>query len=281
MCESDHNIRILADDNKYTLIGQGNTSEILEYSDDVVLKLFREGFPFDAIEREWLSTTALQERFEDTPKALELVRYNDRYGILYERIFGNDMMNIALTQPLRQKEYGEILADIHLKMHEVSVPVPDTIHQKLSRDITAGIGLTDEEKQKVLAILESKPNKFFLCHFDFHPGNVMVTEDRYYVIDWMTCCSGDPAADVARFILLMTYGEPLYADSARRLLITAGMNKIRKSYLERYITESGIEREEIKSWLVPVAAARLSEMITDHERDNLIQLIRETDLISS
>lgn len=275
MCESDYNIRILADDNKYTLIGQGNTSEILEYSDDVVLKLFREGFPFDAIEREWLSTTALQERFEDTPKALELVRYNGRYGILYERIFGNDMMNIALTQPLRQKEYGEILADIHLKMHEVSVPLPDTIHQKLSRDITAGIGLTDEEKQKVLAILESKPNKFFLCHFDFHPGNVMVTEDRYYVIDWMTCCSGDPAADVARFILLMTYGEPLYADSARRLLITAGMNKIRKSYLERYITESGIEREEIKSWLVPVAAARLSEMLTDHEREILVELIRE------
>lgn len=275
MCESDYNIRILADDNKYTLIGQGNTSEILEYSDDVVLKLFREGFPFDAIEREWLSTTALQERFEDTPKALELVRYNGRYGILYERIFGNDMMNIALTQPLRQKEYGEILADIHLKMHEVSVPLPDTIHQKLSRDITAGIGLTDEEKQKVLAILESKPNKFFLCHFDFHPGNVMVTEDRYYVIDWMTCCSGDPAADVARFILLMTYGEPLYADSARRLLITAGMNKIRKSYLERYITESGIEREEIKSWLVPVAAARLSEMLTEHEREILVELIRE------
>lgn len=275
MCESDYNIRILADDNKYTLIGQGNTSEILEYSDDVVLKLFREGFPFDAIEREWLSTTALQERFEDTPKALELVRYNGRYGILYERIFGNDMMNIALTQPLRQKEYGEILADIHLKMHEVNVPLPDTIHQKLSRDITAGIGLTDEEKQKVLAILESKPNKFFLCHFDFHPGNVMVTEDRYYVIDWMTCCSGDPAADVARFILLMTYGEPLYADSARRLLITAGMNKIRKSYLERYITESGIEREEIKSWLVPVAAARLSEMLTDHEREILVELIRE------
>ncbi len=275
MCESDYNIRILADDNKYTLIGQGNTSEILEYSDDVVLKLFREGFPFDAIEREWLSTTALQEKFEDTPKALELVRYNGRFGILYERIFGNDMMNIALTQPLRQKEYGEILADIHLKMHEVSVPLPDTIHQKLSRDITAGIGLTDEEKQKVLAILESKPNKFFLCHFDFHPGNVMVTEDRYYVIDWMTCCSGDPAADVARFILLMTYGEPLYADSARRLLITAGMNKIRKSYLERYITESGIEREEIKSWLVPVAAARLSEMLTDHEREILVELIRE------
>lgn len=275
MCESDYNIRILADDNKYTLIGQGNTSEILEYSDDVVLKLFREGFPFDAIEREWLSTTALQERFEDTPKALELVRYNGRFGILYERIFGNDMMNIALTQPLRQKEYGEILADIHLKMHEVSVPLPDTIHQKLSRDITAGIGLTDEEKQKVLAILESKPNKFFLCHFDFHPGNVMVTEDRYYVIDWMTCCSGDPAADVARFILLMTYGEPLYADSARRLLITAGMNKIRKSYLERYITESGIEREEIKSWLVPVAAARLSEMLTEHEREILVELIRE------
>lgn len=275
MCESDYNIRILADDNKYTLIGQGNTSEILEYSDDVVLKLFREGFPFDAIEREWLSTTALQERFEDTPKALELVRYNGRYGILYERIFGNDMMNIALTQPLRQKEYGEILADIHLKMHEVNVPLPDTIHQKLSRDITAGIGLTDEEKQKVLAILESKPNKFFLCHFDFHPGNVMVTEDRYYVIDWMTCCSGDPAADVARFILLMTYGEPLYADSARRLLITAGMTKIRKSYLERYITESGIEREEIKSWLVPVAAARLSEMLTDHEREILVELIRE------
>lgn len=274
MSESNQNIRLL-DDIKYSPVGQGNTADILGYSDTAVLKLFHEEMPFDAIEHEWLNTVAVQDRFENIPKALEFVKYKERYGIIYERITGSDMMNFALTQPHKHKEFGEILADLHLKMNEISVPLPDELKQKLERDIRNGIGLTDDEKNIVIAILDDLPRKSFLCHFDFHPGNVMIAEDEYYVIDWMTACSGDPAADVARFLLLMTFGEPLYADNAKHLLLSAGMSKIKKSYTEKYMLESGIDYSEVESWMVPVAAARLSELLTDHERGKLIELVRE------
>lgn len=275
MSENEFNPVCLDEDYKYLPIGQGNTAEILEYSDNLILKLFRKEIPREAAEHEWQCVTAIQEKFADTPRALRFVEYKGRYGILYEKISGTDMINIALTQPLKLKEYGEILADIHLKMHEINIQLPDDLHSKLARDIRNGTGLSEEEKQRVIDMLEQLPKKYFLCHFDYHPGNVMVTEDKYYVIDWMTACAGDPAADVARFVLLMTLGEPLYADSAKRMLISAGMNKIKKSYLEKYLFESGFEYEDIEEWLVPVAAARLSERLTDHERENLIQLVRD------
>lgn len=275
MYESNSDIRILDENIRLQLFGQGNTAVLYECPDGKVLKLFREDIPFEHIIHEWQNSYAIQQKFDATPKAFELVKYKDRYGMICEKISGTDMMNIAMNQPLIQKDFGEVLADIHLKMHEINVPLSDSLKEKLARDINNGEGLSDDEKQKITAKLDQMPDKYFLCHCDFHPGNVMVTEEGYYVIDWMTACSGDPAADVARFVLLMTLGEPLYADNSKRLLITSGMNKIKKSYLEKYIAESAIEYEEIESWMLFVAAARLSEMINDHERENLIQLIRD------
>ncbi|KAA8746258.1 phosphotransferase family protein [Paenibacillus sp. UASWS1643] len=44
------------------------------------------------------------------------------------------------------------------------------------------------------------PDQQQICHGDFHPDNVMLSEagDQYWVTDWMTGMSGDPAGDVAR-----------------------------------------------------------------------------------
>ena len=33
-----------------------------------------------------------------------------------------------------------------------------------------------------------------VCHFDFHPGNILVRGPKYQVIDWMTACAGNKVA---------------------------------------------------------------------------------------
>lgn len=263
------------DDSKsFTMIAQGNTAEIFAYSDEIILKLFRKNLPLDAIANEWQSANAISFEFGDTPKALGLVQYRGRYGILYEKIMGNSMMNVALRHPFSRRNYGRILADIHLGMHRIEINQIVSIHEKLVKEITYAVGLTDEEKQNIISILNRLPAQNRLCHLDFHPGNIIVFGNRNMVIDWMTACRGVPACDVARTVILMTTGEPMHTGTLESVLLRTGMRTMRKSYMKRYIEKSGISREEIQQWMLPIAAARLSEWVTEHERERLLRYVR-------
>ena len=42
-----------------------------------------------------------------------------------------------------------------------------------------------------------------VCHYDFHPVNVLVGPDGWVVIDWLTVAAGPPAADLARTLVLL------------------------------------------------------------------------------
>ena len=91
----------------------------------------------------------------------------------------------------------------------------------------------------------------------------------------MTACAGNPAADVARTWLLLKYGEMRNADKKTAFVVSAVKAIIRRQYLRNVCRLSHITRTEVDSWIVPVAAARLSEWLTESERRKLLRLIRE------
>ncbi|MEU9864618.1 phosphotransferase [Streptomyces sp. NPDC047971] len=62
-----------------------------------------------------------------------------------------------------------------------------------------------------------------LLHLDLHPGNVMLTPEGPYVIDWSTAEEGDPALDWAMSALILAevaVAPVPYADGARAGLAT-------------------------------------------------------------
>ena len=106
-----------------------------------------------------------------------------------------------------------------------------------------------------------------LLHGDFHPANLLRSTNGYVVIDWTNGASGDPAADVARTILLMSGGKPadgtalvvrVIAPVARRVLIAG--------YLSAYTREAPLDRDLVDRWLPVWAAARLAEDIEAERR---------------
>lgn len=51
--------------------------------------------------------------------------------------------------------------------------------------------------------LESMPKGNSLCHGDFNPSNIIISEDnKPYIIDWSHATQGNPCADAARTYLL-------------------------------------------------------------------------------
>ncbi|MDE6303015.1 MAG: aminoglycoside phosphotransferase family protein, partial [Clostridia bacterium] len=114
-----------------------------------------------------------------------------------------------------------------------------------------------------------------LCHFDFHPGNVMIKDGEFCVIDWMTACNGNAVADAARTYLLLSYGELLYASLIVKLIAHIVEKHIGRIYLREYKKLTGTSDEEIKKWLLPLAAARLIEWIPKNEKKKLLKFVRK------
>ena len=265
---------ILKDISALQLIGQGNTAEIFLYEPGIVLKLFRNHFPESGVMKEWRVTLAVQAVYGRMPKALRLVRCDERHGILYELAEGQDLFHRIGSNPFLLLTAGKRLARLHAEIHEKEISGILTVREKLRQEIEWTGDLSEDEKQRIIDRLSRLPDRKQLCHFDFHPGNIMISGDRIRVLDWLTACSGDPAADIARTCILLKYGELRHGDRFSGLILQITKAFIRRSYIRNILRLSGITRSEIRQWIVPAAAARLSEWLTEHEKERLLKLIR-------
>lgn len=260
---------------KEQMIGQGNTAEIYRLDNNKILKLFRNGLNKDIIEKEYQNGIIIQNILECVPKVYEMVEINGRHGIIYEEVHGRDMLKIIMGSLWKTNGFAKELAHCHLSIQK---PVKEhlcTVKEKLEADINSVDILSEENKEIIRHYLKQLPDGNELCHFDFHPGNVMIENNKKVILDWMTACRGDACADVARTCLLLKYGEVAHAPWIVRKIISFFQNYIYKKYIREYLTISQRYMEDINSWELPVAAARLREWISDNEKIILIQIVNE------
>lgn len=257
------------------LIGQGNTAEIYRLDDNKILKLFRSGLYKGMIEREYQNGMTIQKNLDCVPKVYEMVEVNGRHGIIYQEINGTDMLKVMLTSLWKINNYAKELAHYHLSIQKPIINHIGTVKEKLEEDLRGVDILPDDNKKIVRNYLKQLPDGNELCHFDFHPGNIMITNHKAVFLDWMTACKGDVCADVARTCIMLKYGEVAHAPWIMRKLISIFQHHIYKIYIKEYLLISKRNMEDINRWELPVAAARLREWISDNEKKVLLQLINE------
>ena len=77
-----------------------------------------------------------------------------------------------------------------------------------------------------------KHNK--VCHGDFNPSNIIITEDGTpYIIDWAHATQGNASADVARTYLLFCL---------------EGKQDVADKYLNLFCEKSGTEKKYVQKW---------------------------------
>jgi thiamine kinase-like enzyme len=90
-----------------------------------------------------------------------------------------------------------------------------------------------------------------LCHGDFVPSNIILTEDGgYKVIDWAHATQGNAGADAALTCLKFTLQDP---DLAER-------------YLKLYSRKSDTAIQYVQRWMPIVAAGQLAKAESEAER---------------
>ena len=179
---------------KGALIGAGRTADVYAWGDERILKLYQDGFPTAAIEREFAITRLAREAGLPVPATEEMLQVDGRLGIVFERIRGTSLLKILESRPWELIAISRLLAEYHAKMHARLLP-PDTFSQReqIERGIAWAKDLSEKEKQGICSILARCPEENAVCHGDFHPDNILMTDHGPVIIDWMTGSRWPPA----------------------------------------------------------------------------------------
>jgi Ser/Thr protein kinase RdoA (MazF antagonist) len=250
-------------------IADGRTAEVFAWGDDQVLKLYREGWPRRVAEFEYHQALASQQTGYRVPRVGEIIERDGRVGIIYQRVDGHSMVDRIIQQPYRFSGFTRQMTDLHLEMHAKNAQNLEPVTERLAGKIQAVQALDQESKNAILQHLFSLPQDSKLLHGDFHPGNILLTANGPVIIDWIDATLGHPLADVARTAVIGTFGIPPEEVFARLLF-----KMMVRGYLRRYLRLSPYSHPELESWLLPVAAGRLSEEIP-HETVPLLAFVKK------
>lgn len=251
---------------KGNLIAKGRTAEVYEWGDRQVLKLFYAWCPPEWVDREARVAEALSMTSVPSPKFYGRVCADGRDGILFERVEGVSLLRQMMSSPFRIGEYARKMAELHSCIRAQSATTLPQLRDSLRKSILEA-ALDDGLKQWALAILETLPDGFRLCHFDFHPDQIIVTSDGPMVLDWMTAFQGDAQADVARTLILLNIGNVSHLGWLTRIVVGIGRRHMKRAYFRETIRRSPeMNIEIIHKWMIPIAAARLNEQIKEEEQ---------------
>jgi len=253
-------------------IAEGRTAEIYEWTNGHVLKLYHDWCPPHWVEHESKVAHAITAAGIPAPAAGEILEVNHRRGLVYERVTGMSMLQDINVHPWVFLKHARTLAELQVKINQLSIAGLGSSQAGLLHAITHAPHLGDDLREKVLNLLAKLPDGEKVCHGDFHPGNVLLTEKGAVVIDWMTASSGNPWADVARTSMLLSIGAKSAGRQVKpiaRILI----NLYQQTYLKHYQNLIPDKNNELKHWLPIIAAARLDEQI-EPESGALIKMIQ-------
>jgi uncharacterized protein (TIGR02172 family) len=261
------------------LIGAGRTSGVYEYGDDCILKLFTDEIKLDAVKKEYDFSKFAYENNLPTLEPKEIMYEKNRIGILYEKINGEPLLKIVMGNVLRIKKILSKMVELQYKINSIEYHNGAyTFKKYLKRAIEENTFLTEGEKNNLKVYINKLPDGNRVCHGDFHPENILCSNGKYYIIDWMTGMRGTPAADVARTGMILKNAEiPGETMWFIRIVLRIVQSKMAKMYVREYCRISGIKKGELDVWKLPLYIARLNEKNSKKEEERLMKIIKKLE----
>jgi aminoglycoside phosphotransferase (APT) family kinase protein len=89
-----------------------------------------------------------------------------------------------------------------------------------------------------------------VCHFDFHPLNVLIADDgRLTVIDWENAALGDRHSDLARTLVLFHAASAAANSALERVVVRVARPSLVRSYQAAYGRHLPIDDRRLRYWL--------------------------------
>ena len=228
---------------------------------DRAVKVFSEEYS----KADVLNEARNQARVEGTglaiPKVLEVTKVDGKWAIISEFVVGKTLAELMEQYPEKMDEYLEMFVNLQMKVHSKSCPMLNKLKDKMNRKISQA-DISDTTRYELHTRLEGMPKHNKVCHGDFNPSNIVVTESGLpYIIDWAHATQGNASADIARTYLLFCL---------------AGKRDLAEKYLDLFCAKSKTEKKYVQKWM-PIVAASQSVKGNPEERDFLYGWIDVVD----
>ncbi|WP_409250614.1 phosphotransferase family protein [Bacillus sp. SCS-153A] len=240
-------------------IAKGNTAEIYPYDKNQMIKVFHDHLPETEAGKEAFKQKAAYSYGLAVPEVIDLLKVNGKQAILMEYVNGRTLGDLYLNEPEHAEEYLKDSIETQQKIHSITPESLEAMSDKLKRQIESVAQMSLKQKSYLVNKLESMTFENRLCHGDFHLNNLIMADEKVYIIDWVDASIGDPRADVYRTFLL-------YSQFSKELA---------ESYITLYCETSGLSRTEVLEWAPIIAGARLSEHVSTENENRLWEIVND------
>ena len=243
--------RVIAVRNKKTIYRDG----------DRCIKVFSEDYSKADVLNEALNQARIEETGLNIPAVLEVTMVDGKWAIVSAHIKGKTLAQMMQEEPAKKDEYREMLVDIQLQVQSKTCPMLGKLKDKMNRKISMS-ELDATTRYELHTRLEGMPKHKKVCHGDFNPSNVIITEDgTAYILDWAHATQGNASADAARTYLLFWLNGDI--DGA-------------KKYLDLFCKKSDTAKQYVQKWM-PIVAASQSVKGNEKEREFLLSWVNVVD----
>ncbi len=237
------------------------TGKTIYRDGDNCVKVFDKDYSKADVLNEALNQARVEETGLNIPKIKEVTMIDNKWAIVSEFIPGKTLARLMEEEPEKKDAYLSLLVDIQLSVQANECTLLTKLKDKMNRKISIS-ELDATTRYDLHTRLESMPKHKKLCHGDFNPSNIIISDDGIpYIIDWSHVTQGNASADAARTYLLFWL---------------AGDIECAEKYLKLFCEKSNTAKQYVQKWM-PIVAASQSVKGNEKERQFLLSWVDVVD----
>ena len=237
------------------------TNKTVYRDGDRTIKVFDEDYSKADVLNEALNQARVEVTGLNIPKILEVTMIEGKWAIISEFIKGKPLSQLMAENPDKLDEYLNMFVDLQLEVHSKRVPLLNKLKDKMDRKISEA-DLDATTRYELHTRLEGMPKHKKVCHGDFNPSNIIVTDEGVpYILDWSHATQGNASADAARTYLLFSL---------------TGDKNLADKYLNLFCMKSDTAKQYVQKWL-PIVAASQSVKGNPEEKEFLLKWVDVVD----
>jgi uncharacterized protein (TIGR02172 family) len=195
---------------EWTMVGGGFNGQayVSQAHPGVMLKLVTSYLgSAQAVEKEFYNSKTAFDMGLSTPRVLEIVRSGNSHGLLCQIIEDKkSFARLCADAPDRIPEYAALMAEYGKALHNTPItPNEYVIPMKtlLRRALQSSPLVTDQQRERLQALVEAMPETENCLHGDFQPGNIILAGGQHYWIDLGWLSQGFYMMDLAHLYKMM------------------------------------------------------------------------------
>ncbi|WP_139891143.1 aminoglycoside phosphotransferase family protein [Bacillus sp. D386] len=236
----------------------GNTANIYLW-DNKIIKVFKEYLPATEARYEANKQKLVFSLGLSVPEIVDVTVIDGKQAIIMEYIKGRTFGSIVSENMSKAEYYMSMSIDIQQEIHSVIADSLELMTDKLIRQIEQAAVLKRKHKDILIQKMNEMSYDKRLCHGDFHLFNLIDSDNKVTIIDWVDSSVGDIRADVCRTYLL-------YSEVSMELA---------EMYLHLYCVRSGLSEKEVLQWIPIIAGARLAEHVSKGKSKHLLEIVHQ------